>query len=99
MASVDSPEEQAEATRRGWRTFRVRMPGEAPMAGEIECPAALKDKDGQQLTQCVRCGLCAGAMTGKSKTIPSISIEAHGGIATMNGITAMQKRGLSLTTA
>ena len=95
MASVDSEAERAEAERRGWRTFRVRLPGEAPAAGEVECPAALQDDSGEPLSSCDRCGLCAGSLDGRrgsaGRPIPSISIEAHGGAATMNAVRSIAR--------
>jgi hypothetical protein len=74
MASTDTPQETAEAQALGWRTFRVRAP-EAPLQpGELACPAS--DEAGKK-TQCIRCGLCAGARL----RAPSLAIIVHGNTA------------------
>jgi len=58
MASVDTPEEAAEARAAGWRTFRV-----APAVGwtrentESLCPAS---EEGGKVTTCDDCQLCSG---------------------------------------
>ena len=69
MASVDSPEEAAEAQADGWRTFRV---GYAPPGrGEISCPAS---KEAGERTTCADCGLCAGSY----REARNITIRPHG---------------------
>lgn len=75
MASVDSVEEQAEATGRGWRTFRVRRSQELLLTDEIVCPASV---EAGHLVQCVECGLCCGTQ----RQAKSIVIVAHGSNAT-----------------
>lgn len=62
MASVDSPAEYALARSMGWRTFRVRAPGEAPLPREAVCPAS--EEAGHKLT-CDQCGYCDGAGRGR----------------------------------
>lgn len=57
MASVDSEAEARMAWAQGWRTFRVREATDAPMAGEVICPAGA---EGGSKTQCDRCRLCSG---------------------------------------
>jgi len=69
MASVDTPAEQVEARNAGWRTFRVRLPSEPLMPGEVVCPAS---KEGGMRTTCERCLFCKG---GKGA---SVAIVAHG---------------------
>jgi hypothetical protein len=71
MASVDSEAEQRRAERNGWRTFRVRTPGERLTSREITCPAS--DEAGHRTT-CERCQLCKGA----SSQARSIAIVDHG---------------------
>ena len=68
MASCDSPEERTHAKDMGWRSFRVRLPGEKLLKGEIDCP--------YPRVQCCDCGACDGAVRGRRK--PDISVEAHG---------------------
>ena len=70
MASVDSPEEYAEARNAGWRTFRTRLKTEPLLPGEMVCPAS---PEGGNRTQCERCLLCKGGKRG-----PSVAIIAHG---------------------
>ncbi len=71
MASVDSEAEQRRAERNGWRTFRVRIPGERLTSREITCPAS--DEAGHRTT-CEKCQLCKGA----SSKARSIAIIDHG---------------------
>lgn len=74
MASVDSAAEANEARAAGWRTFRVRTPGEAlsTTPREVVCPAS--DEAGKRLT-CERCRLCDGGARSKA---PHVAIYAHG---------------------
>lgn len=72
MASVDSVAEQAAATARGWRTFRVRKTADSPvLEQEIVCPAS--DEAGHKV-QCASCELCRGT----NRPARSIVIAAHG---------------------
>ena len=57
MASVHSHEEALRAQAMGWRTFRVKGPGEAPMKGEVVCPFE------SHKVQCRDCLLCDGKRT------------------------------------
>lgn len=68
MASVDSIEEQVEAVKQGWRTFRVSKDLKDIQANEIICPNTTRN------IQCIDCGLCNGNMS-KAK---NIVIEVHG---------------------
>jgi hypothetical protein len=70
MASCDTLADYAEATARGWRTFRVSI-GQTPQLGEILCPASA---EAGARTQCARCGLCNGARAG----VKNIYIPVHG---------------------
>ena len=75
MASVDSPEEAAEAERLGWRSFAAHGPGEAQeTVGDrrvILCPAESRG------VSCADCRLCDGSR-GESDRRASIRIPAHG---------------------
>jgi hypothetical protein len=73
MASCDSPLERLEASKRGWRTFRVRLADESLMAAEIACPAS--DEAGHR-TICQKCGLCDGARANDRRK--DIAIIVHG---------------------
>ena len=74
MASVDSPEEHAEAQAQGWRTFRVRSSAtDAMIPGEVVCPASA---EGGNRTQCDRCRLCSGN-SGRRGLCSGIAIIAH----------------------
>lgn len=71
MASADDVEAQIEATKAGWRTFRVSPKGSAfVMRDEISCPAS---KEAGERVQCIRCGLC----NGNQKRTRNIVIQAH----------------------
>lgn len=66
QASVETPEQAIEAQNLGWKTFRVKKPNEAFMAGEIQC----RNEKNDEVT-CKLCGLC----NGKSF---NIALDVHG---------------------
>ena len=68
MASVDSIEEQKQAVKEGWRTFRVTADMSDKLDNEIICPNTTKN------IQCADCGLCSGNSIGAK----NILIEVHG---------------------
>ena len=69
MASVDSAEEQFQAAKMGWRTFRIRPTSQGVLfPDEIVCPSESRG------SKCAECGLCNGAQS-RAK---SIVITAHG---------------------
>lgn len=72
MASVDTPEERAEAKARGWRTFRVKTEEQEREHGETVCPAS--EEAGKKIS-CEYCLLCSG-LDGKGKN--DIVINVHG---------------------
>jgi hypothetical protein len=72
MASVETPRQQRHATRKGWRTFRIREDAEdAMLPGEMTCPASAEA--GKRLT-CEECGACSGGAPPRV----SVAIIAHG---------------------
>jgi hypothetical protein len=71
MASVDTPREQFEAARAGWRTFRVRGRSDVLLRNEFVCPAS--NESGHRVT-CTDCQLCAGT----SSPARNVAIMAHG---------------------
>lgn len=73
MASVDTPQERAQAQARGWRTFRVRAVGEGLETGEVVCPAAI---EAGKRTTCARCSLCRGDKQAKDVAIIDHSTKA-----------------------
>ena len=73
MASVDTLSDQKEATRLGWRTFRVTAPDSPKQRGESVCPAS--EEAGHKIT-CFDCGACDGRRRPKVKS--HIVINAHG---------------------
>ncbi len=73
MASVDTPQEHAEAVATGWRTFRVRTEAQALESREIACPAS---EEAGRRTTCSACGLCDGATQNDPRR--HIAIIAHG---------------------
>lgn len=76
MASVDTPEEQAQAQALGFRTFRIRLPEEGLLKGEIVCPAA-KEATGKFKLSCDQCKACAGI--DRPGRRGNIAIIVHGG--------------------
>ena len=78
MASADSLGEAQRAWARGWRTFRVLMPGQARDRNEARCPASA---EAGHKVECVTCPLalaCNGAGDRKS-----IAINIHGSPVTL----------------
>jgi hypothetical protein len=77
MASVDSPEEYAEAQARGWATFRVARKGDAlRFKGEARCPASAEA--GKRVT-CETCPItCDGTL--RPGNVGRV-IQAHGATA------------------
>jgi len=73
MASVDTPEDMAEAHAAGWRTFRTRKATEPVLPCEIVCPASAEA--GKRRT-CATCKACSGATA--SAAARSVVIMAHG---------------------
>jgi hypothetical protein len=73
MASVHTVDEMRRAQDNGFRTFRVMGPTDAPVQGEILCPAS---KEAGARTTCERCGLCNGKPTADDRR-KSIAIYAH----------------------
>lgn len=72
MASVDNPVEKGAANARGWRTFRVRLPGESLLGREAVCPAS---DEGEHKLTCAQCGVCDGALSGRRG---NVAIIVHG---------------------
>lgn len=72
MASVDTPTEKAVANLRGWRSFRVRLEGEGLVYRESVCPAS---EEAGHKVNCIQCGACDGAGSGKRG---NIAIIVHG---------------------
>ncbi len=68
MASVETRGGARLAQARGWRTFRVKRPEFDAYEGEILCPSETRN------IQCVKCGLCSGALYHASHIV----INAHG---------------------
>jgi len=81
MASCETLAEREEAKDRGWRSYRIRIPGAPLLRGEIDCP--------YPRVQCNRCGACDGAKVGRRK--PDVSIEAHGPVHKIRAITKFQE--------
>jgi hypothetical protein len=78
MASVDTPEEFAEARAMGWRTFRTRFSQEELIGNEIACPASA---EADHKSRCIDCRLCDGDFAirkGREDVRANIAIIAHG---------------------
>jgi len=82
MASVSTIEDAELANSMGWRTFRVRKPGEYGInrANEITCPAS---NEAGYRRNCNNCAACGGGDVSRR----SIAINAHGGFAVMGNWT------------
>ena len=78
MASCDTASEREEATKAGWRTFRVRLATDAVMKGEVVCPAS--EEGGHKVT-CSQCKACDGNNRG---LLGGIVIIAHGAKSKIN---------------
>lgn len=87
MASVESLSDAYHAQQLGWRTFRVRLPGDADRVRGIEARCPASDEAGHKLT-CLQCGMCDG--TGKGKR-GSVVINAHGGQAVLANVARRSK--------
>lgn len=74
MASVDTADEQREATCLGWRTFRVRLADERVRDDEVSCPAS---QEGGHKALCAQCELCRG----RAARAKHVAIVAHGSSA------------------
>ena len=89
MASVDTPEERAEAKAMGWRTFRVRSHDEPLLPGEVVCPASTEWP--HKPRQCDDCLLCDGAQREHGK---DPVIIAHGDSAKIRRFWMMRQHGV-----
>lgn len=89
MASVDTLEEQREASALGWRTYRSRLESEPLLDSELACPASA---EGGHKALCAGCSLCRG----KLRPAKHIAIVAHGVGATY--IPANRLRRMAVTT-
>ena len=73
MASVDTVDEQLQATAMDWRTYRVDVDGDGLQTGEIMCP---EYTTGGKVT-CDNCLLCGGnRIASKNIVIPPINNKA-----------------------
>lgn len=80
MASCDSPADFRRARRKGWRTFRVQVPGSPLLPGEISCPAS---EEAGKRTTCEQCKLCDGVRY-RHDPRRSIAIVVHGRAGSKN---------------
>jgi hypothetical protein len=80
MASVGSEEEREQAKRNGWRTFRVRRPGESILPGERTCPASdeYAAAHGGHKVSCADCGACHGTGANDTQGMADVVILDHG---------------------
>ena len=69
MASVNSSEETLEAARRGWKSYRIKLPGEPNLSFEHDCPSPR--------VLCNQCMACSGDKTSRT-------IQVHGCKAKIN---------------
>lgn len=71
MASVDNIKEAKQATKKGWRYFRVATEQSELLKNEIICPNVTSG------TSCAACGLCNGKRGAEDKR-KNIVIPVHG---------------------
>ena len=74
VASVDSKTEYFEASKKNWRTFRVRRESESLEKNEFVCPASVEA--GKRKT-CFECMACSGTRNGRGTP----AIVVHGSTA------------------
>lgn len=72
MASVDTEDEQREASALGWRTFRVRRAADRVLPGEVVCAASA---EAGKKVSCAMCRACGGT---NARAHAPIVIAAHG---------------------
>lgn len=89
MASVDSEEEQNQAKKLGWRTFRVRTSESPLLPNEIMCPAS---KEAGNRLSCVDCRACNGSKSRDDKRV-DISIIVHGRMGMEKNFTMNLQKG------
>jgi|14BtaG_2_1085337.scaffolds.fasta_scaffold27511_3 hypothetical protein len=70
MASVDNEHEAKEATKMGWRYFRVAKTNEELLENEIICPNVTHN------VSCINCNLCNGSKENENRK--NIVIPVHG---------------------
>ncbi len=70
MASVWSAEQRDRAKAMGWRSYRIRLPDQQVLKGEIVCPAS---EEGGKRTTCAECLVCCGGKRG-----PDVVTSIHG---------------------
>jgi hypothetical protein len=87
MASVETARQMRRAKSMGWKTFRVRIKGEAVLPGEFVCPAS--EEAGKRKT-CETCLACHGGEFNGKQVTPVI--EVHGMGWKVRRFTAMRKR-------
>jgi hypothetical protein len=72
MASVEKAEDRNLALRKGYRTFRVRLPEQPIDKGEFICPASAEA--GKRRT-CADCKACSGSKPGGRNVSPVIIVH------------------------
>ncbi len=81
QASVESPEEAADAAKMGWKYYRIKLKDDPLLPGEVLCPW---HKKGKQYKQCQQCRMCDGrkanvaAIVSKDKTRRFIEYKEGG---------------------
>lgn len=70
-ASVRTAKERAEAKLRGWKTYRIRLPGDPVLVGEAVCPKSAEAGKKKTCYDCLRC-------RGDRSRAPDPVIIAHG---------------------
>lgn len=72
MASTESAAASEEAQELGYRTFRVKTPGQPRLKGEALCPAS---KEAGRWLTCAECRACDGRLRGLRG---NVVVDAHG---------------------
>ena len=66
MASADSEQDEVDANAKGYRAFRIRLPEESKLRGEIVCPSS---EEAGNKTDCATCLQCSGTALGRKLNI------------------------------
>lgn len=74
MASVESVADKAKANRLGFRTFRIMVKNDVPLADEVLCPASA---EAGSRVQCADCLLCSGTRFGRLRKAKNVAIYEH----------------------
>jgi hypothetical protein len=88
MASCETAHQASLAQSRGWRTFRVKQPGQPVAPLEIICPASAEAGNRLDCNSCRACNGGKGQLPNPERR--SVVIDAHGTKSTLSGFMRLQ---------